>query len=53
MALRSGSAVADRPVDEVEARFAYAIRRGNSFQKYDPLDFDLAQMPIDSAGRGD
>ncbi|NDJ61102.1 MAG: hypothetical protein GYB67_08250 [Chloroflexi bacterium] len=34
----------------VRVEFAYAIRRGNAFQKYDPLDFDLKQMPIEADG---
>lgn len=37
-------------VGAVEAQFAYAVRRGNAFQKYDPLDFDLAQMKIEAQG---
>ncbi len=37
-------------IGAVEAEFAYAVRKGNSFQKYDPLDFDLAHMAIETEG---
>lgn len=33
--------------ETVDVQFAYAVRRGNAFQKYHPLDFDLSKMPID------
>lgn len=39
-----------RPNTIVQAEFAYAIRRGNAFQKYEPLDFDLQAMNVKSRG---
>lgn len=45
----NGAAHAE-PNTKVFAEFAYAIRRGNAFQKYEPLDFDLKNMPVKAMG---
>jgi hypothetical protein len=40
---------ADAPLhSEIQVEFAYAVRRGNAFQKYEVLDFDLANMTVES-----
>jgi hypothetical protein len=41
---------AAKPNTVVKAEFAYAIRRGNAFQKYEPLDFDLKDMSVKARG---
>ena len=38
----------DSRVGTIEVQFAYAVRRGNAFQKYDLLDFDLARMTVET-----
>lgn len=39
-----------KPGLHVKVEFAYAIRRGNAFQKYEPLDFDLRTMSVKAEG---
>lgn len=39
--------------DQVKLRTAYAIRKGNPFKKWDPRDFDLAQLSPRIEGSAD
>ncbi len=38
---------ADEPPAELAITLAYDVRRGNPFKRYDPLDFDVSQPPIE------
>lgn len=42
----SHNPIVERPVSSVEIRFAYGVRKGNPFTKYQTADFDLAEAPI-------
>ncbi len=40
-----------RPPKRAAVLVAYEVRRGNPFRQYHPLDFDLAQPPIELSGK--
>jgi hypothetical protein len=48
----SANPEANAAISAVEVHFAYEVRRGNAFQRYSPLDFDLSEpnMKIETVG---
>lgn len=48
----SHNPAAEKPVSSIEIRFAYGVRKGNPFAKYQNADFDLAEEPIKIMGSG-
>lgn len=42
----------DAPLEPMEARFGYAVRKGKATEKYDPLDFDLAEPTMEVVADG-
>jgi hypothetical protein len=48
----SHNPVSEKPVSSIEIRFAYGVRKGNPFTKYQRPDFDLAEGIIKIGGSG-
>ena len=48
----SHNPVSEKPVSSIEIRFAYGVRKGNPFTKYQRPDFNLADKTITIGGSG-